>query len=223
MINLNLKNKKILLSVTILLLLVVLILVAVLAISTNFAGIKDYSQGVINRLIKKDNSFAKVYLESNKLKIDFVFSQNGRQKAIAFSQKLALGDDWVDGLSFELDGQTVTSLKDYLPTQLVLNFSGQDLTFSSQNRSLNLLKNSLTKKQYYFATHSAQIAFETASDQDFSLEMTNPKQLLDYATSSSQLNLSKKAELLFPLSDRIAKILLKASGKNLSGQITLKN
>lgn len=165
-------------------------------------------------------SIAELSLDSGKLSIKFNIDQDDLILANNLSSNLGIDNKWQQGLSFELDDSTASKLKPLLPAKLNIKFFANKLLLSTSG--LPNLKTALSKKEFNFATGAAYLKVTYASETNYSLQINDPIPLVNFATVSGKLTLSKKTEGLFPILKRIAKIEFEVNGKSVSGVILLK-
>ncbi len=155
----------------------------------------------------------------DQLRLQFNILEQDKEKALAFSNQLEVGDSWQKGISIGLDQKTLNQLEPLLPINTNVSFEGNRVILSS--KSFNLLKSGMPQSQIDFATGSANFSW-SAEGSRYNLVMENPVELLVYATSSGKLNLSKKINSVFPIAAKVSTIDLSISGKSLDGSIVLK-
>lgn len=174
----------------------------------------------------KESSFtpkssAEVFLDGEKVRLNFKIIAEDRAKSLEFAGRLGASKDWLSqGIALDLDKESELKLKELLPLKLSINFEGKKLSF--KNSSLLSLRSSLPGERIDFATGSAKFSLRSANIEDFDLKAIEPKQLMEYATSSEIISLSKKVYGVFPILGNIAKMEMSVSGKNISGEILLK-
>lgn len=173
--------------------------------------------------LPKSESSADLLLTEGRINVKFNITNQDKALAEQFFKNLGDEQLFQKGISLELDKNSLNQLSASLPTSVKLYFDSDSDELSFKSSRFNLLTTSLVRHQYQYASSSASINLQVFSNQDYSLEISNPETLLKEATSSGQINLSKKAESLFPILEKIAKIELRVNGKNINGEIKLKN
>ncbi len=168
----------------------------------------------------QQKSTAEVFLEGNKIKARFNIGPKDKPSALAFSQNLGIGDGWMSGVSATLDDQSLEKLSKILPVKLNLKFSGEGASF--ETLGLPSLESGLSKSEYNFATESGRLTLKTQDNNDFSLEVSDPGPLLNYATVSGQFRASAKVVEMVPILSKMAKIEVRVNGKNVRGEVKLK-
>lgn len=168
-----------------------------------------------------EKSTASIYIKSDRIYFDFKIAKKDQISAQDFLDNLGAEKSLLQGISLELDQNSINELSKILPANLIINFSRSKIVFKERQRIH--LKSFISHQRYEFATDSAKSVFILGNDRDFSLDIENPKPLFDYATSSGKLHLSKKSEQLFPILSKIAKIELQVNGENVEGSIILKD
>lgn len=212
-----------------LLILLAFLVVPLIVFSKNSGfDFKSYLLNFKEEYLSNKKSMASLYIEDQKIKIKFNIADKDRLDALEFSRRLGVGDSWFEGISLELDGDTRGKLSQILPLEVVLNFDNGKLFFKNAKSLYNvsfknqILKSAQSKTDFEFATGSARISLREQNERDFSLDINNPDPLLQYATESGQLYLSKKLYGMFPILNNIARIELNVNGKNVNGEIQLK-
>lgn len=166
-------------------------------------------------------SQAEIFIDSGKLNIKFNLEPSEVTDAQKFSNNLGIDSIWLEGMSLELDERSLDKLSRNLPSKVRVDFLSDKVSFSSP--SLPNLKNPKPLSLYTFATSSGQLIFNGIDERNFYFTIYNPRPLLEYATSSSKITLSPKINDLFPILSKISKIEMRVFGKNISGEIELKN
>ncbi len=161
-----------------------------------------------------------IFLEGNLIKMVFDLTESDKKTAIGLSNKLGISADWISGLSFRLEDQSLGRVAKVLP------LSSEIVVTDKVIRLLNgykLLTSGSSKAVTTFATGEGRLNLKYGSDQNFDLEVINPEELVAYATQSGQVSgLSELQSLLFLLSSKMSKIDLSIEGKNLSGELIFK-
>lgn len=182
--------------------------------------ILQFNSKFLDTKILQKKSIASIYTQNNNLKIDFNLTNSDKDKAIAFSNNLGVSSDFLEGLTLTLDPNSLDQIKSNLPLEVNLEFNDKSLNLTNfSNVNLN---SSIPTQNYEIATGSGRLTFKTRGSKDYDLTILDPDEVVNYATSSGKLYLSKQIEQLFPMLSKIAKITLVVKDKNVSGVILLK-
>jgi hypothetical protein len=191
--------------------------VVVLIMGLVLGGIFFARPYISNKLTQKSSADLKI--EEKKLKLNFNITANDRQVAESFINNLGADRKVFEGISLELDDQSLTRLQPILPVRLTLDFSSNKLSF--YNLSLPKLNSGVAGDVVNFSTESGRLRMSSKGNV-FHLEIEDPNPLMKYATESGQLQLSKKLDLLFSILSKVGRMRLDVDGKSLSGEIQLK-
>ncbi len=161
-----------------------------------------------------------IFTQNNQLKVNFQIVNSDKENAKIFSNNLGVDADWLEGLSLLLDSNTIDKIKQSLPLHGNIKFSDKQLDLTSQSSSN--LNSSLPIQNYQMATGSGRLTFSTRGSDDFDLIIVDPDPIIKYASSSGKLYLSSQSQQLFPILNKIAKIILVVKNKNVTGNILLK-
>ncbi len=178
------------------------------------AKVENFKESILEK------STADLYISGNRVYLDFKITKDDETGAKIFFQNLG-ADAFYKGASFELDQNTILGLSKVLPTKFTLIFKPGSIGF--KNYQAVLLKPAVSGQRYEFATASSKAVLNFTDNRDFSLEAIDPRQLVEEATSTGKLNLSQKAESLFPILGKVGKIYLMVTGKDIEGEVTLKD
>lgn len=196
---------------SIVLLIILIILIIFLFVFQNQSWVKE-------KLTKQ--STADIFVEGNFLKINFKIKDSDQAKLNSLIANLGVSNDFLNGISLELDQSSLAKLSKNLPTQVKLQITEKSLSFQGSNSSL--LNTSLPSKSIHYATGASDINLNFRNDENYNLEITDPAVLAYNATSSGTLHLSSKLQGLFPILSKIAKINLAVNNKSWNGEILLK-
>lgn len=208
---------------------VLLLLTILLAVQVYINKIQVLNQavflsGFIGRLVDNANlipkSTAEISISGEKLVIKFNILDKDKKAVSDFSSNLNVRDNWIEGISLSLDKKSLDGLAPILPAKVNLKFTSKRADFISSD--LPSLRTSAGSTKYEFSTGSAGLKLNMRGEQDYGLEINKPEQLLNYATMSGQITLSKKLDPVFPLFSKIARIELRVNGKNINGFVELK-
>lgn len=175
-----------------------------------------------NDLLKKQTLFkskANIFIKDKNLSITFQINDKDQANLNKFINNLGVDNKFTEGVSLELDQDSLNLISQSLPAEVNLAFEDKQLEFSSKN--LPSLNSSLPIKSYQFATEDAKLELKYTTANDYSLEISEPQKLIQSATYSGKMHLSKQLEGLFPIMSKIARIKIRASGKSLQGNIFL--
>jgi hypothetical protein len=165
-------------------------------------------------------STAEFFIQEGYLKFNFKVTNNDKLKAIEFNRRLGVGGDYLEGISFKLDPDSLNKLQPIMPIHVNLNIDDDKVTFSSKGS--NLLSPGFSGQNYNIATGSGKLSFQAKDSQSFDLQIQDPEPVLQYATGSGQLHLSSKLNPMFPILQKVATIKVSVDGKNVNGEVTLK-
>ena len=136
-----------------------------------------------------------------------------------FSQNLGVSSGYLDGIELELDNESIGKVSEITPIEANLEVSDRALKFSS--KSAKSLKSALSKSDYRLASGSGVFEMNVNSGSDFKINIKEPKEVLEYATSSGELTLSSKINPWFQTLQRVDRIYIEVKGKALNGEIVL--
>ncbi|MBI3485873.1 hypothetical protein HY025_02905 [Candidatus Daviesbacteria bacterium] len=193
-------------------------LVIILILAIAFLLIFQNQSWVKEKLVQK--STADIFIQGNHLKINFKVKDSGQAKLNSLINNLGVSNDFLNGISLELDSASLAKLSKSLPTQVKLQINDKQISFQGSNTSL--LSTGLPNQSFHFASASSSINLKFVSDENYDLEIIDPEPLAVFATSSGTLHLSNKLQGLFPILSKIAKINLVVNGKSLNGELLLK-
>lgn len=214
---------------TIFLLVLLILLTSILVLTTFlrpqllggfFNRVGVIAQQIYQRNVFTEKSTVKVWTEEKALKLEFNITREDKQKMQSFNKNLNIDDDYLKGVSLELDDESIQRLKEFLPLNIALTIEPNKVTFGSS--ILPTFASSLIKETKEFATGEGKLKFTKSTDTEFQLILENPKPLLQYATESGKVMMSDKLHLLFPILDRVGTIEMLVNGKSVSGEIRLK-
>lgn len=195
---------------------VLLLLTSTLLLTVYLSGryLNNFLQKVSG---KKDASFADISVLNNNLIIKFSFAEVNRGQIQSLSNKLGLDNGFLDGISVELDQESAGMLSGFLPVRLFIYMDKQNLNLRTDKFALPMPDVSNTI--YEISTGSASLKLKSGSKQDFLVEINGPYDILNFATSSGMVHISKKADGLFPIIQKLSTIYISASGKSMEGAI----
>ncbi|KKQ08599.1 hypothetical protein A2858_00105 [Candidatus Daviesbacteria bacterium RIFCSPHIGHO2_01_FULL_36_37] len=178
---------------------------------------KGYYEGFL--LSNKESSKVKVETVDSKVKINFEVLGEDRANFEKFSQNLGVSSGYLDGIELELDNESIGKVSEITPIEANLEVSDRALKFSS--KSAKSLKSALSKSDYRLASGSGVFEMNVNSGSDFKINIKEPKEVLEYATSSGELTLSSKINPWFQTLQRVDRIYIEVKGKALNGEIVL--
>ncbi|MBI2011365.1 hypothetical protein HYS91_01220 [Candidatus Daviesbacteria bacterium] len=178
------------------------------------------NKNLISTNLLEQKSKASIYTNGNNLKIDFKISNKDMSKAVDFSNRLKIGTSWVEGIEIDLDSESIQKLNQHLPLEVALDFQNKGLAFKSNSRSI--LNSGLPGESFELASNSGKLSFKSQAGGDYAISVKNPTALIQHATESGKLFISKKLDGLFPILNKVDTISIDVRGKNLTGSILLK-
>lgn len=181
---------------------------------------KKFLRQILEDTFKVERSSVDVFIEGNHLNFKFKIVKKETPNFSKFAQNLGVNLSVFDNLSLELDKDSLEKISSILPVTLFLEIDPKSIKFS--DKSLNPLKSAISKSTFNFATGSGKLELNSESAQDFYINITDPKPLLEYATASGQINLSKKTYDMFPILSKIARMELRVNGRSMSGEFVLR-
>lgn len=221
--------KKIFKSKTVLLFLALIILTILLAeetfynpkvFSRTFDDLKVLATKLYEGNVFKEKSSAKIWTENQSLKFKFQITSNDKAAINQFNQKLGIGNEYLDGISLDLDPETIKELNNFLPVDVTVKITPESINFS--NGGTSGIVSSLVGDAKEYSTGSGKLRYRQSLDTEFQLEITDPEPLLKDATASGKFVLSDKLQPLFPILARVGTIEMNVSGKSVNGNISLK-
>lgn len=182
--------------------------------------VSDQVTNVSSGEIFREKSTARVWAEGSQLRVQFKVVPEDKVAMAEFNQKLGVDDDYLDGISFELDQESIVRLSNLLPLDLTLSVTGGSLKFD--NGVLPGFTSSLITDTIEIATGSGKLNLKRHSASEFTLDVEDPAPLLHHAVTSGQLVLSDKLAQMFPILERVSTIELRVNGKSVNGSFNLK-
>lgn len=218
----NFKSKKWVIPGLLILIILSIGIFVKVAFDTNLFG-SDFRTMVLGTFQKnpfKKQSAVKASLIDSKLNLAFDIIEEDKTKFTTFVYNWFGVVESIETLNFGIDESAKAMLSQSLPVNLSLMISEKSIQFYS--RSIPGLQNPLIKNDYEFATGSSTLKVEYSDSSKYHLKIEDPKDLVNYATSSGILTASSKLEGLFKSLPKVATIELNVNGKNVSGFIKLK-
>lgn len=169
------------------------------------------------------SSTAQINLEGQDVTVNFKINKEDQTKLEQFSQNLGVGNEWTKGISLSLDEQTVLLLQTYLPSEVKLNIEPNKIVFSSQTKENSTFIDPQMLSTSSPSAEAQKIHMENLSD-GYSVEITDPDQVLTQAVNTGQVKLSDKltSQGLWQLLAKLDRIKLEVHGHDLSGEILLR-
>lgn len=218
----NFRSKK--WTVPLLLLLIFISVAIFIQFSMGLGIFRDDAKGLfLNSFLKNPlskQSRLGVSISGNKLTLNFNLTPEDKSVFNAFVKKWFGIDEEIKTLDLEVDKNTLNLFNPILPADLGLTITDKSLEFKS--RSSLVLKDALIKNNFEFASGAGKINVGYSDNSKYQLQIQNPSDLTDYATSSGILTISNKLEGLFKSLPQVATIELTVNGKNIAGKIVLK-
>ncbi len=223
------KLKNLLTHRTFLLFLVLIVLTVVLAVTTffrpqifieTFNHLKNLTQDLYDGRVFAEKSTARVFIENNKLNIEFKVASKDKVALSQINQKLGSEDAYLEGVSIGLDETSIKKLANFLPLELDLQITPDRVEFRSG--IVPGFASSLITETKEFSTGSATLKMSQYSASEIKLNITDPEPLLRYATESGKFVLSDKLLPLFPILARVGTIEMSVNGKSVSGEVAFK-
>lgn len=208
--------------------LLVSLIVLSLGIFVKFAiGTDEFSKNIRSMFLGtfsqnpfKKQSEVEVSLVDSKINLNFEIIGEDKPQFAQFIKNWFNTDEEIKSLSFGIDEKLSAALKSNLPVELNMTITDKSLNFNSQ--LIQGLQNALIKKDIEFASGSGKLNAQFTDSSKYQINLENPADLVDYATSSGVLTASSKLAPLFKTLPKVATIELNVNGKNISGQIKLK-
>lgn len=186
----------------------------------SFNRLKVLAGDIYQGKVFAEKSTARVFTESGKVNIQFKIVKSDRNALTQFNQKLGVGEEYLKGISLDLDDVTIKKLADFLPLDLTLLVTPDKVDVKSG--IVPGFASSLITETKEFSTGSGKLKMSQFSSSEFKLEIADPEPLLKYATESGQFVLSDKLIPLFPILARVGTIEMSVNGKSVSGNIKVK-
>ncbi|MBI4039844.1 hypothetical protein HY389_00630 [Candidatus Daviesbacteria bacterium] len=172
-----------------------------------------------NRLFP--SSTARIYLEGQILKVNFKIVSQDLPKIEQFSQNLGISSSWTQGITVTLDEASIAKLQPYLPQEVNLSVGERKLLLQNTNPPTTLVS-SLPKQNQEIATGGGRLKLNAFASQGYEIEISSPSGLLNEATRTGSLKLSKKLDDWLGLVDKIANIKVRMSQNFLSVDLNLR-
>lgn len=181
--------------------------------------VQSFQQRIGVQKLTAASSSVDISATGGQLRLQFSIVDKDREAVKQFSENLGFGEDWEKGIEMGLDDKSIKQLTPFLPLRANVAFENKKVLISS--KSFSFLKSALPETGSDFATGSGRVRF-VGEGSKYHLQVSEPRDLLIYATSSGTLSLSKKLSSLFSIGDKVATIELNLNGKSLDGAIVLK-
>jgi hypothetical protein len=175
---------------------------------------------VLNSLFHK-SSPATISIQNNQIVIQTEIASSQKGVADQFLGQVGLTEDSVGNMSFGFDQNTINSLNVLMPIKLELNFvNAKELHFIGTIDGNLTSASSLPAANYQLATGSAKLDYQGGSTMH--INVIDPQPLIEYATSSGQLNLSSKLDPAVTNLGKVSTIEIRIENNKISGEILLK-
>lgn len=184
------------------------------------ANVRSMFLGTFSQNPFKKQSEVKVSLIDSKITLNFEIIGEDKPQFTQFIKNWFGTDEEIKSVSFGIDEKLSGALKSNLPVDLNMTINDKSINFNSQ--LIPGLQNALIKKDIEFASGSGKFNAQFTDSSKYQINLENPADLVDYATSSGILTASSKLDPLFKTLPKVATIELNVNGKNISGQIVLK-
>ena len=198
--------------------LTLLIFILVILVVTLVGGLYiGYTQGYFDRFLPI--SYVDFKVSSGKTNLTFSIDKKDEENYKAFLNNLGVSE--TPSLSFQLDDKTTQFLSGLAPQRFNITFiNDKDMKFNSVQ--LPALPSALSGKSIDFATKSATLNIHYQDEKDFTFAAKDPGVLLEEATKSSKVYVSKEIQELFPIASKVATMKVSVDSGSVSGEILLK-
>lgn len=195
-----------------------LIVILILFIMVLAGGLYvSFTKGLLSKFLPV--SYADFSVSSGKTNLTFFIDPKDEKTYKALISEL--GVDEAKNISFQFDDKTTQFLSKLSPQRLTITFlNDKDIRFSSEK--LPGLPSALSGKNIQFATKSGTLNINYQDEKDFVLYTKNPDVLLEEATKSGRVYLSKEIGDIFPIASKVATMKVSVDSGAVSGEITLK-
>lgn len=166
-------------------------------------------------------SQVEISLDGQIVKIKFQISDYDRAGMNNFSQRLGLATNWQNGIEIKINQLATDYLKNKLPLRANISANENGLLLTVNN--INSLTQPLLEDKN--TTTASNLQIKQISDQNYVIEINNPKLLIEQAITNNKLNLSSQiaSAQFWQVVSKLDKISLEIEGHNLTGRISLKN
>lgn len=167
------------------------------------------------------SSKVKVSLSGQKIQAEFEIAPFDRDNLENFSRRLGVSDEFVKGVSLDIDEETAEKLEAFLPAEASMRVLPDRVEFSGNGREASEI--SIDDETLQSAALGGALKVEELGGGNFRIEIDNPKQVLSEATASGKLRLSPSLTTaeFWQLIAKVARIKLKVGGHSLEGVVAL--
>jgi len=185
------------------------------------------AQGFVDLIKKPFNAVdlvsankVEIYRDQNTLRMKFQIQDKDKVPFTMLSEKLGVTTKWQEGISFNLDEESMSQIDSYLPLTTDVSIEGTVITL--KGGAFNFMPSGGVGDEVNFATNGATLKYAGGKTQA-NLLVNQPAELVSYATASGKVNLSRKIESeLFSLASKVDTIDIEIKGKSVEGEIKLK-
>lgn len=179
--------------------------------------------GVVFRNVNslQGRSSADLSIRDNYLDVSLNIDPKDQPQAEIFFKNLGVDMEGAKNISVGLDQQTLDKVSPLMPLNVAVVFDEKSLSF--KNNQLSSLSSSLANTNYEISSGSAKMVFKSSSDREFSLLITDPKPLLEFATTSGKLHVSSLLNPVVPILAKMDRIEIQVDGKSVKGEVRLKD
>lgn len=210
--------------------LLVVILIAVMSLLTasgingifpaNWQGIRLSNLTQLGPHSQAQLSLTEESSTSGKLQINFNILPSDQIKVTNISNRLGIGQEWLQGISVQLNKATIDKLKTYLPISVELTLEDDQVQFT--NGRLLVLNSGLPVRTEQYASGSGSMILKSQSEKNFELDIKDPGVVVSSAIAEGKLTVSPQLDSLRLVLDQIAEIHLKMANDQVDGFIRLK-
>lgn len=172
-------------------------------------------------------SKAGILLQDRKLTASLKIAEKDDQAFKEFLRNLGVQENLTGDITLTVDETTAGQLQQFLPQDTVLKISGKSIEFSSDNLSFFEI---FTKRfinsgeELQSAQNEGSLKVKDLGEGKFEIEIDNPEQVINSATLSGKLKISKEEEAsgIWQSFAKLAKIKVRVGPHSLWGVVTLR-
>lgn len=159
-------------------------------------------------------SSAQVVLNGQKVSLKVYLNPKDKMAMEQFTGNLGVGEEWLSGVTFTLDGEGATALASYLPLQAKLQIEPDKIIFGEPNQYLSPEGSESTQ----------EMVVSKLSDGGTLIDIKDPDQVLSQAVDTKQVQISDKlvSQGFWQLLSKIARIKIEIHGQKINGEIDLR-